>query len=120
MPENGVFWAYPEALFTSDGSVQYKAPVYDKSFEPAISKKGYQAWEVLENFQGRVEVSTDGTDWQTILNGKVDGMIWDPLSGEKLLIVLDDGTLYSAAYPDFDPQVMGSLAGGTSQIIWLP
>jgi len=52
--ESGVFQAYPEALFSSDGSTRYDPPVYDSSFEPAVSKNGYQAWEVIENRQDRL------------------------------------------------------------------
>ncbi len=37
--ESRVFQAYPEALFSSDGSTRYDPPVYDSSFEPAISKR---------------------------------------------------------------------------------
>jgi dipeptidyl aminopeptidase/acylaminoacyl peptidase len=120
MPENRAFWAYPEALFSADGSLKYLPPLYDKSFHPAISRKGYQAWEVIENQKGRVEVSTDGRDWRTLLEGHVNAMTWDPLSGETLLIVLEDGTLYSASYPGFAPQAMGTITGGASQVIWLP
>ena len=49
LTESEFIRAYPEALFSSDGSTRYDPPVYDSSFEPAISKKGYQAWEVIEN-----------------------------------------------------------------------
>ncbi len=118
--ESRVFQAYPEALFSSDGSIRYDPPVYDKSFEPAISKSGYQAWEVIENQQGRVMVMIPGGEWQTILNGHVDKLIWDPITGETLLIVLDDGSLYAASYPDFTPRPIGNLGGDTSQVIWTP
>jgi hypothetical protein len=119
LPESGVFQAYPEALFSSDGSRRYDPPVYDKSFEPAISQKGYEAWEVIENQRGRVEVKVPGADWQTILDGSVEELIWDPASGETLLIVLRDGSLYAASYPDFTPRPMGNVPGA-SQVIWLP
>ncbi len=58
--------------------------------------------------------------WQTILNGLVDELIWDPMTGETLLIALDDGSLYAASYPDFTPRLMGNLGGGISQAIWIP
>lgn len=119
MPESKVFNAYPEALFSSDGRVRYDPPVYDVSFEPAISQKGYQAWEVIENFEGRVEVKVPGADWQTILAGSVEDLIWDPVSGETLLIVQDDGSLHAASYPDFTPRRMGNV-GHFSEAIWLP
>ena len=60
MPESGVFNAYPEMLVSADGEIQFLPPVYDKSYEPAISKLGYEAWEVIENFKGRVVVKTPG------------------------------------------------------------
>jgi hypothetical protein len=120
MPESRVFLAYPEALFSSDGSTRYDPPVYDKSYHPAISQKGYQAWEVIENQQGRVEVKVSDGNWQTILEeGTVEQLIWDPISGETLLIVLRDGSLYTASYPDFTPRLMGNVSG-TNQAIWLP
>ncbi|HMB22392.1 MAG TPA: hypothetical protein VKP08_06175 [Anaerolineales bacterium] len=119
MPESKVFFAYPEALFSSDGSTRYDPPVYDKSFQPAVSQKGYQAWEVIENQQGRVEVKVPGADWQKILDGSVEQLTWDPFNGETLLIVLKDGSLYAASYPDFTPREMGK-AEGVNQIIWLP
>ena len=119
--ESSVLQAYPEALFSSDGSIRYDPPVYDSSFNPAVSKNGYQAWEVIENRQGRVMVLIPGNEWQTILNGFfVDELIWDPITGETLLIALDDGSLYAASYPDFTPRLMGNLGGGTSQAIWIP
>jgi len=119
MPETNVFYAYPEALFSVDGSTRYDPPVYDKSFQPAISQKGYEAWEVIENRQGRVEVKVHGADWQTILEGSVEQLIWDPSTGETLLIVLKDGSLYAASYPDFAPRQMGNI-DGVHQAIWLP
>lgn len=118
--ESRVFQAYPEALFSSDGSLRYDPPVYDSSFQPAISKNGYQAWEVIQNQQGRVEVKTPNNEWQTILNGHVDELIWDPITGETLLIALNDGSLYAASYPDFTPRLMGNMGGPASQAIWTP
>jgi hypothetical protein len=118
--ESGVFQAYPEALFSSDGRTRYDPPVYDKSYQPAISKNGYQAWEVIENQQGRVEVKVPGGDWHTIMKGLVDELIWDPITGDTLLIALEDGSLYAASYPDFAPRLMGDLGGIVNQAIWLP
>jgi hypothetical protein len=120
LPESGVFQAYPEGLFTADGKTHYESPVYDKSFHPAISKKGYQAWEVIENTKGRVELMIPGSDWKTILNGSVNSMIWDPSSGNTLLIMLNDGTVYAASEPDFVPQEMGNIGKNIYQAIWLP
>lgn len=123
LSESGVFQAYPEALFSSDGSTRYDPPVYESSYHPAISKNGYQAWEVIENRQGRVMLKIPGGEWQTILavlNGSVDKLIWDPISGDTLLIALDEGSLYSASSPDFTPRLIGNLGGGTSQAIWTP
>jgi hypothetical protein len=120
MPDSGVFLAYPEALFSPDGKTRYDPPVYDKSFEPAVSKAGYQAWEVIENQRGRVMVKVPGGDWQTIMNGSVKQLIWDSINGSILLIALDDGSLYAASYPDFTPRLMGNLGGGVDQAFWLP
>ena len=68
LPESGIFQAYPIALFSADGLTRYDPPTSDLSFYPAISKKGYQAWEVIENQRGRVEVKTSNEDRKTILN----------------------------------------------------
>jgi hypothetical protein len=120
LPESKVFFAYPEAFFSSDGNTRYDPPVYDKSFNPAFSKNGYQAWEIIENYQGRVVVKEPGGEWQTVLNGFVRQLIWDPIEGRTLLIALDDGSLYAASYPDFTPRLMGNLGGSINQAIWLP
>ena len=120
MPESAVFNAYPEGLSSSDGKTLYDPPVYDKSYKPAVSKDGFQAWEVIENQQGRVVVRVPGGDWQTILNGSVDQLIWDPVAGKTLLIALDDGSIYAASYPDFSPRLMGSVGEGVYQVIWSP
>jgi hypothetical protein len=120
IPESKVFFAYPEALFSSDGSIRYVPPVYESSFNPAISKEGYQAWEVIENQRGRVMVKVPESEWQPILNGSVAQLIWDPLEGRTLLISLQDGSLYAASYPDFAPRLMGNLGASVNQAIWLP
>lgn len=118
LPESGVFQAYPEALFSSDGKLHYFPPVYDKSFKQAISPLKYQAWEVIENQQGRVVVGI-GKSWRTIMNGTVDELIWDPVDGQTLLIAMDDGSLYSASFPDFTPHKMGQTGGGFNQAVWV-
>ncbi|MCJ7702904.1 MAG: hypothetical protein MUO62_15080 [Anaerolineales bacterium] len=120
LPESKVFLAYPEALFSSDGNTRYDPPVYDSSFNPAVSKDGYQAWEVIENQRGRVVVKVPGGEWQTVMNGSVRQLIWDPVEGRTLLIALRDGSLYAASYPDFTPRLMGNLGGAVDQAIWLP
>jgi hypothetical protein len=119
LPESKLFFAYPEALISSDGIKRYDPPLYDKSYKPAVSMAGYQAWEVIENYQGRVMVRIPGEEWKTILNGSVNQMIWDPVSGRTLLISLEDGSLYAASYPDFSPRLMGNL-GSIDEAIWLP
>lgn len=120
MPESKVFQAYPEALFSSEGNTRYDPPVYGSSFNPAVSKDGYQAWEVIENQRGRVVVKVPGGEWQTVLKGLVKHLIWDPIEGRTLLIALQDGSLYVASYPDFTPRLMGNLGGIVDQAIWLP
>ena len=115
-----MFQAYPEALFSADAGARYDPPVYDNSYNPAISHAGDAAWEVIENQQGRVEVQTPGSDWQTVLDGSVAYLLWDPLETRTLLIALADGSLYSAAYPDFDPVLQGSLGDIVDEAIWLP
>jgi hypothetical protein len=120
MPESQVFNAYPEGLFSPDGQTRYDPPVYDASYHPAISKEGYQAWQVIQNQKGRTEIKVAGGDWQTISTGFVDQLLWDPVNGKTLLTVMDDGTLYRAAYPDFTPIKMGKMDRSVSQAIWIP
>jgi hypothetical protein len=120
LPESKVFQAYPEALFSSDGKTVYESPVYDASYHPAISKNGYQAWEVIENRIGRIEVKIPGEDWQKIADGFfVDALIWDPVNGDQLIIATEDGIIYRAQYPDFAMKKMGSIDGYVSEVIWL-
>ena len=120
MPESQVFDAYPEGLFTSDGQTRYEPPVYESSYNPAVSLKGYQAWNVIQNQVGRVEVKVPGGDWQMILNGLVADQVWDPVDGTTLLVAMQDGTLYAASYPDFSPRIMGDLGGGFNDAAWTP
>ena len=120
LPESKVFQAYPEALFSSDGKNVYESPIYDASYHPAISKNGYQAWEVIENRIGRIEVKVPEEDWQKIAEGFfVDALIWDPVNGDKLIIASEDGVIYRAQYPNFAMKKMGSIDGYVSEIIWL-
>jgi len=120
MPESRVFNAYPEGLFSSDGQIHYDPPAYDKSFIPAVSKEGYQAWEVIENRKGRVVVTATTGEWGTIFEGSISQLIWDPLEGKTLIITTDDGSLYAASYPGFSPLIMGNLGGDVYQAIWSP
>ena len=120
LPESHVFNAYPEALISADGQTRYAPPVYDKSFQPAVSKDGVQAWEVIENQKGRVVIRAPGGDWQTIYNGFVRQLIWDPVAGTTLLIAADDGSLYAATGPDYKPRLMGQLGGIMAQALWIP
>jgi hypothetical protein len=118
IPETRAFYAYPEGFFSAEGTKLYEPPVYDKSFHPAISDNEYQAWEVIENQQGRVVVKVPGGDWQTVLEGDVAAMAWNPVTPETLTIVLRDGSLYTATAPAFNPQMMGYMEGVNQ--IWVP
>jgi hypothetical protein len=115
VPESQAFYAYPEGFFSAEGTKVYEPPVYEKSFHPAISPSDYQAWEVIENQQGRVVLKVPGGDWQTILEGDVAAMAWNL---ETLTIVLKDGSLYTALPPAFAPQLMGKVEGVNQ--IWVP
>jgi hypothetical protein len=120
LPESQVFQAYPEALLSPDGETRYDPPVYDHSFNPAISPLGFEAWEVIEDQKSRVVVRIPGSDWQHILDGSVDVLIWDPMTGENLIIILRDGSLYTATYPDFNSIKQGDLGRAINQAVWLP
>ena len=119
LPESKIFQAYPEALFSSDGQTRYDPPVYDASYHPAISKQGYQAWEVIQNQQGRVELKTPNADWKKVFDGLVDQLMWDPANGDTLFIASHDGSLYAATAPDFSPHLVEKV-GNVNQAIWLP
>ena len=118
VPEIQAFYAYPEGFFSAEGTKVYEPPIYEKSFHPAISFKDYQAWEVIENQQGRVVVKVPGVDWQTVLEGDVEAMAWNPILPETLTILLKDGSLYTASSPGFTPQMMGKVEGVNQ--IWVP
>lgn len=120
LPESKVFWAYPEGLYSSDGSKMYEPPVYDASYNPAVSDDGLEAWTVIENRVTRVLVKEPGKDWVTVASGfHVDALIWDPTDGKRLLIVSEDGTLFSAAFPDYKPITLGEMNGYINQAIWV-
>jgi hypothetical protein len=120
LEESDVFYVYPIALFSADGSRRSESPTLESSFKPAVSMAGYEAWEIIENTQGRVVVRANGGDWREILRVDVSELLWDPATGETLLIAAEDGTLYAASAPDFEPRVMGDLGGSVDQAIWVP
>ncbi|MBN2083731.1 MAG: hypothetical protein JW748_00805 [Anaerolineales bacterium] len=120
LPESRLFYAYPEALFSADGNVRYDPPVMGASYRPAVSRSGAQAWVVMENHRSRVMLRTPGSGWRTILEGGVSAMLWDPVSGETLLIVTEGGALYAAAVPDFTPRRIGDLGGYFDRAAWTP
>ena len=120
LPESQVFEAYPEALLSPDGETRYDPPVYDRSFNPAISIVGFEAWEIIEDQKSRVEIRVPGGDWRSIFEGRVDVLIWDSITGETLIIVQGDGSLYTATYPDFTTFKQGDLGRGVRQAVWLP
>jgi hypothetical protein len=119
LPESGLFLAYPDALFSPDGSQRFDSPLAGFSYNPAVSKSGRQAWEVIENRIHRVKVKFPDGTWRAILDGNVGAMVWDPLTGDTLLIALQDGTLYAASAPDFAPRMMGDLGGLYGQAVWI-
>jgi hypothetical protein len=120
LPESGLFYAYPEALFSADGNLRYDPPARGASYRPAVSMSGAQAWVVMENHRSRVVLRTGGGEWKTLLEGSVSAMFWDPVSGETLLILQDGGALYSATAPEFTPRRMGDLAGYYNRAAWTP
>jgi hypothetical protein len=120
LPESGLFQAYPEALFSSDGAKQYDPPLSGFSYHPAVSKNGNQAWEVIEKRVHRVKVLFPDGAWHTILEGDVGAMVWDPLEGNTLVVALENGEVYAASAPDFAPQTIGNLGGSYDQAVWVP
>jgi dipeptidyl aminopeptidase/acylaminoacyl peptidase len=120
LPESKLFQAYPEALFSADGATRYDPPVYEASYNPAVSKDGSQAWEVIQQQRGRVMVQVPGGTWQKIMDGLVGQLIWDSTTGKTLLIAMQDGSLYAATSPDFTPRLIGNIGGYSTQAIWVP
>jgi hypothetical protein len=120
LPESGLFQAYPEGLFSPDGSKRYDPPMNGSSYKPAISKSGREAWEVIENRIHRVKVKFPDGTWHAILEGNVGAMVWDPVKGDSLLIALEDGSLYAAYAPDFVPREMGSMGSAIRRAAWVP
>jgi len=119
MPENHAFWAYPEALVSGDGlEIFYPPPVRD-AFEAALSKAGYEAWKIYRDGEPEVVIKSGGGEWQTIMTQKVDQLLWDPVSGETLLIVLTDGTLFKASAPNFIPEEIGNFGSGIREMGWI-
>jgi dipeptidyl aminopeptidase/acylaminoacyl peptidase len=119
LPESGYFYAYPEALFSADGQTRYDPPAAGASYHPAVSAGGFQAWEIVADHHSRVTVMTGGGPWRDILEGNVSLLAWDPASGDVLLIVLENGELYSAAAPDFQPKMTGRVGWDTGQAVWI-
>lgn len=120
LPESHVFDAYPMALYSADASQRFDPPTPDSSFDPAVSKLGYQAWRVIEDRKGRVEVKVPDGDFRAILQVDTDALVWDPLAGTTLLIATRDGKLYAASAPDFDPRQVGDFGGRISSVAWTP
>jgi hypothetical protein len=118
LPESGVFYAYPDALLGADGNARFDPPVIGSSYRPAVSRNGAQAWVVMENHRSRVMLQIRGGEWKALLEGSVSAMLWNPLSGDTLLIVLDDGALYSATAPEYTPRLMGNLGGYYDRAAW--
>jgi dipeptidyl aminopeptidase/acylaminoacyl peptidase len=120
LEESRVFHDYPVGLFSADGTQRSAPPVPDASYHPAVSIAGYEAWEVIQETQGRAVVRAGQDPWREILEVDVAELLWDPASGETLLIAARDGTLYAASAPDFIPRAMGYLGGAVDQAIWVP
>jgi hypothetical protein len=118
LPASGLFYAYPHALLGADGKSRFDPPVTGSSYRPAVSRNSTQAWVVMENHRSRVMLQIRGGEWRTLLEGSVSTMLWDPLSGETLLIVLDDGAFFSATAPEFTPRLMGDLGGYYDRAAW--
>ncbi len=120
LPEDGLFQAYPDALFSPDGNRRYDPPLAGSSYQPAVSKSGYQAWDVIEKRIHRVKVKFPDGSWREILEGDVGAMVWDPLEGNTLLIALENGTFQTASAPDFIPREMGDMNAVIRRAAWVP
>jgi hypothetical protein len=121
MEGEGLFYAYPVGLFSEEGARAILPPVPGSSFNPAISRSGYAAWEVIENQLGRVMAAAPGEAYRVILEDLSIGvLIWDPFAGDTLFVASVDGTFYRAKAPEFVPEQIGNFGGWVSQAIWLP
>jgi hypothetical protein len=122
IPESNVFFAYPEVLVSGDGQLLFLPPSYNNSYVPAVSTNGIQAWMIYdEDRQPAVKVYVPGDDdWQTILHESVEVLIWDPQDPGRLLLLLRDGRLMTAQFPNFVPEVRGNFGGSVSEAIYVP
>jgi hypothetical protein len=55
-----------------------------------------------------------------VMEGDIGAMVWDPLSGDTLLVASESGELYSVSAPDFTPQPIDILAGPIERAAWIP
>lgn len=119
MPENDGFWPYPGPVISGDGSTIYTPPPVRDAFEASISKMGYQAWKIYDNQEATVVVKAAGGDWETIMTEKADNLIWDPISGETLLITSTDGKLYRAKAPEFALEQVSEFGHSIIETGWI-
>ena len=120
LPESGMFYAYPQGLYGPDGDTRLDPPNAGSSYRPAVSSAGAQAWEVVEDKRHFLKIREPGGDWQTVMEGDIGAMVWDPLSGDTLLVAFESGELYSVSAPDFTPQPIDILAGPIERAAWIP
>jgi WD40 repeat protein len=131
VPESQVFESYsvdafpPVTLIAADGKTKYDIPRGGTATSPSISKLGYQAWVVRDSSDStsqRVVVKLSTGDWQNIMSStgvRIAQVLWDPLVGDALLILDENGRLSTASYPDFQPHYTGQVSPGV-HAIWVP
>ncbi len=120
LPVSNGFFAYPEVVITADGLRTFLPPELNHSFKPTISPRGYIAWVTYTNTVPYVRIQVPNQPWKMISNERVETMIWDGESGQVLLMVINDGRLLAAEYPDFIPQQIGDFGGWAQEAFFLP
>lgn len=118
-PENQGFWPYPGPVVSVDGAEIYNPPPARDAFEASISKLGYEAWKIYQDQEATVVVKVPGGDWETIMTEKADTLIWDPISGDTLLITSTDGRLYRATAPEFVLEQVGEFGKSVKESGWI-
>ncbi len=53
------------------------------------------------------------------MTGKLDQLLWDPVTGETLLVTFNNGTLYKVSAPNFNPVEIANFGAGLWEAGWI-
>ncbi len=120
LPESDFFYSFEGLVLSADGSQAYAAREPTHSFDPAVSPLGYVAWVVYKDYQSSIHLMDPQGNWEKILEMDIRTYLWDPITGEQLIIVLENGTLIRAAMPDFEAEFIDRFDGSVSEAMVFP